>query len=404
MLEARRCARGIDTPRLSSTGKRIAIIAGLRDARGARLNEDRRTRRARIVPGSGSDRAQKMGRPAAPAAAIASAARVGRRSPGAAPEGTGRRLGGIADAGGSRGAASRRDADARDATSCAVPARRAPGAAPNSLMGMGGARPSGARGDAMNETDDAPLHARVRLFLCGDVMTGRGIDQILPHPGAPGYTSAIAVRRATTCGLPSARTANCPRASTARTRGATRSRNSTACGRTCGSSTWKPRSRRAMRAGPTRPSCIGCIRATSAACRARGSIAACSRTIIRSTGDARASPIRSTRCGGPASVPPARAATTRMRRGPPRLASRPGAACSCMRTRPKRAACRRHGRRRRGAAASTIWRICRPGGRRRSASGSPRSAARAISSSCRSIGAATGDSRSATTSTHSRTG
>ncbi|MGC2518014.1 MAG: CapA family protein [Burkholderiales bacterium] len=25
----------------------------------------------------------------------------------------------------------------------------------------------------------------VTLFLCGDVMTGRGIDQILPHPGAP---------------------------------------------------------------------------------------------------------------------------------------------------------------------------------------------------------------------------
>ncbi|MDW3689182.1 CapA family protein [Cupriavidus sp. CV2] len=27
--------------------------------------------------------------------------------------------------------------------------------------------------------------ACVRLFLCGDVMTGRGIDQILPHPGKP---------------------------------------------------------------------------------------------------------------------------------------------------------------------------------------------------------------------------
>lgn len=26
---------------------------------------------------------------------------------------------------------------------------------------------------------------RLRLFLAGDVMTGRGIDQILPHPGAP---------------------------------------------------------------------------------------------------------------------------------------------------------------------------------------------------------------------------
>ena len=25
----------------------------------------------------------------------------------------------------------------------------------------------------------------VTLFLCGDVMTGRGIDQILPHPGNP---------------------------------------------------------------------------------------------------------------------------------------------------------------------------------------------------------------------------
>ena len=25
----------------------------------------------------------------------------------------------------------------------------------------------------------------VRLFLCGDVMPGRGVDQILPHPGDP---------------------------------------------------------------------------------------------------------------------------------------------------------------------------------------------------------------------------
>jgi poly-gamma-glutamate synthesis protein (capsule biosynthesis protein) len=23
------------------------------------------------------------------------------------------------------------------------------------------------------------------LFLCGDVMTGRGVDQVLPHPGNP---------------------------------------------------------------------------------------------------------------------------------------------------------------------------------------------------------------------------
>lgn len=25
----------------------------------------------------------------------------------------------------------------------------------------------------------------IHLFLCGDVMTGRGIDQALPHPGNP---------------------------------------------------------------------------------------------------------------------------------------------------------------------------------------------------------------------------
>ncbi|CAN0626172.1 putative polyglutamine synthesis accessory protein MT0602 [Burkholderia multivorans] len=31
----------------------------------------------------------------------------------------------------------------------------------------------------------------VRLFLCGDVMTGRGIDQILPHPGNPALYETV---------------------------------------------------------------------------------------------------------------------------------------------------------------------------------------------------------------------
>lgn len=30
-----------------------------------------------------------------------------------------------------------------------------------------------------------PKDRQMRVFLCGDVMTGRGIDQILPHPGDP---------------------------------------------------------------------------------------------------------------------------------------------------------------------------------------------------------------------------
>lgn len=40
----------------------------------------------------------------------------------------------------------------------------------------------------MHSPADTPLPAPthpVCLFLCGDVMTGRGIDQILPHPGDP---------------------------------------------------------------------------------------------------------------------------------------------------------------------------------------------------------------------------
>ncbi|MFO7179882.1 MAG: CapA family protein [Pseudomonadota bacterium] len=36
-----------------------------------------------------------------------------------------------------------------------------------------------------DDTSPALDSASVRLFLCGDVMTGRGIDQILPHPSAP---------------------------------------------------------------------------------------------------------------------------------------------------------------------------------------------------------------------------
>jgi poly-gamma-glutamate synthesis protein (capsule biosynthesis protein) len=34
-------------------------------------------------------------------------------------------------------------------------------------------------------SDDTSTDNRITLFLCGDVMTGRGIDQILPHPTRP---------------------------------------------------------------------------------------------------------------------------------------------------------------------------------------------------------------------------
>ncbi len=38
---------------------------------------------------------------------------------------------------------------------------------------------------AMEKTADKPSSASITLFMCGDVMTGRGIDQILPHPSDP---------------------------------------------------------------------------------------------------------------------------------------------------------------------------------------------------------------------------
>ncbi len=34
-------------------------------------------------------------------------------------------------------------------------------------------------------TEPATRGHDVTLFVCGDVMTGRGIDQILPHPSPP---------------------------------------------------------------------------------------------------------------------------------------------------------------------------------------------------------------------------
>ena len=39
--------------------------------------------------------------------------------------------------------------------------------------------------DAKHETIECTHSAAITLFLCGDVMTGRGIDQVLPHPGSP---------------------------------------------------------------------------------------------------------------------------------------------------------------------------------------------------------------------------
>lgn len=51
---------------------------------------------------------------------------------------------------------------------------------------MPGAAAGQAERDAVTAAATSPTSANaVTLFLCGDVMTGRGIDQILPHPADP---------------------------------------------------------------------------------------------------------------------------------------------------------------------------------------------------------------------------
>jgi hypothetical protein len=60
-----------------------------------------------------------------------------------------------------------------------ISGRFAAGAAAAMLVGCSDRNP-GARSKRMRAA-----RAPVTLFLCGDVMTGRAIDQILPHPSDP---------------------------------------------------------------------------------------------------------------------------------------------------------------------------------------------------------------------------
>ena len=66
----------------------------------------------------------------------------------------------------------------------------------------------------------------MRIFLCGDVMTGRGIDQALPHPCSPiPFTKAVFSRLSTISALPNGQTAPCRGPWISRTFGARLSTN-----------------------------------------------------------------------------------------------------------------------------------------------------------------------------------
>ncbi len=56
----------------------------------------------------------------------------------------------------------------------------------NSLLTMAASGPVQIMAKFKNSADPSTIADQpVTLFLCGDVMTGRGIDQVLPHPGDP---------------------------------------------------------------------------------------------------------------------------------------------------------------------------------------------------------------------------
>jgi len=105
----------------------------------------------------------------------------------------------------------------------------------------------------------------IRLFICGDVMTGREIDQVLPHPNDPTLHEPVLATPAPTW--------NSPRESTVRSRGrwnsitsgAMRWRNSIVPASICASSISRPASLPARTTGSTRRSTTACVRPISTA-------------------------------------------------------------------------------------------------------------------------------------------
>ena len=68
---------------------------------------------------------------------------------------------------------------------------RLAGAAPLGLLPAGSRVPASAKRINQGDAQRSPEAAIVTLFLCGDVMTGRGIDQVLPYPGDPRLQESV---------------------------------------------------------------------------------------------------------------------------------------------------------------------------------------------------------------------
>ena len=100
-----------------------------------------------------------------------------------------------------RAPASGRDAAGRTGTATprrSPPPLPLPPAPAGQLAAVARRPPAGRRPGTVDDMADGLM----TLFLCGDVMLGRGVDQVLPHPGDPELRERSAMTHGPTSGLP----------------------------------------------------------------------------------------------------------------------------------------------------------------------------------------------------------
>src|SRR5438128_2143909 len=125
----------------------------------------------------------------------------------------------------------------------------------------------------------------MRLFLCGDVMTGRGIDQALPHPANPILYEPYVRDAREYVHLAEKAHGPIPRRSRSITSGAMRCKNWNGPKSIFESQNWRPPLRRLKRHGPAKGFIIGCTPRTLVVSLPHISAHALWRTITCWTGD-----------------------------------------------------------------------------------------------------------------------
>src|SRR5271166_5554832 len=212
---------------------------------------------------------------------------------------------------------------------------------------------------ADQSADSVPRTDLIRLFLCGDVMTGRGIDQVLPHPNDPALHEPFIDDARFYLKLAESVNGAITRPVTAEYIWGDALAELDRFGVDLRITILRPASLLARTTGATGRSITACIRRALTASPRRTSTAAASRTIISSTGATTAWPRHCARSTQRASPTRVRVATPQ--RLPHRrcLTSPEKAACSSSRMPRRRAAFHGNGPRPRTGRASIFCKTLR---------------------------------------------